>query len=161
VRKQLYRSVFAGACGVTYGHHSMWQFYETWREVVNFADRTWREALDRPGASQVRYLRALMESRAYFTRIPDQGMLLTDAGQGGEHVQATRDANGSYALVYFPMSRMMSIDLSSLKGKHAVAQWYDPRTGAYTLIDEYPIAGAQSFTPPTEGPDWVLVLDAK
>jgi hypothetical protein len=27
VRKQTYRSVFAGACGVTYGHHSVWQFW--------------------------------------------------------------------------------------------------------------------------------------
>ena len=26
VRKQSYRSVFAGACGVTYGHHAVWQF---------------------------------------------------------------------------------------------------------------------------------------
>ena len=39
VRKQLYRSVFAGACGVTYGHHSMWQFYEPPRQMVLFADR--------------------------------------------------------------------------------------------------------------------------
>jgi hypothetical protein len=26
VRKQVYRSVFAGACGVTYGHHAVWSF---------------------------------------------------------------------------------------------------------------------------------------
>ena len=26
VRKQVYRSVFAGGCGVTYGHHAVWGF---------------------------------------------------------------------------------------------------------------------------------------
>ena len=29
VRKQTYRSVFSGACGVTYGHHSVWQFRQS------------------------------------------------------------------------------------------------------------------------------------
>lgn len=161
VRKQLYRSVFAGACGVTYGHHSIWQFYEPPREMINYCDRTWREALDRPGASQVRHLRALMESRPYLTRIPDQGLLLGAAGQGGEHAQATRDSNGAYAFVYYPKSRTISIDMTRLSGQRAQAQWYDPRTGAYSVIGEVATNSAQEFTPPVHGPDWVLVLDAR
>jgi len=61
VRKQLYRSVFAGACGVTYGHHSIWQFYDPrQRPAVNHADRSWRAALDRPGAWHAGYLRRLL-----------------------------------------------------------------------------------------------------
>ena len=158
VRKQVYRSVFAGGCGVTYGHHSMWQFYEPSRELVLHADRTWREALDRPGAAQVQYLRALMESRPYLTRIPDQVLLLDDAGQGGEHVQATRDAEGAYAFVYFPLSRAMRVDLTRLGGSRIQAAWYDPRNGQSASIGVFPREPA-TFTPPASGPDWVLVLD--
>ena len=157
VRKQIYRSVFAGACGVTYGHHALWQFYEPSRELINHADRTWREALDRPGASQVQYLRALMESRPYLTRIPDQALLLDDAGEAGEHVQATRDAEGTYAFIYFPLARTMQVDLTRLQGERINAQWYDPRNGEYSPIGVYD-RQPTSFTPPTHGPDWVLVL---
>jgi hypothetical protein len=160
VRKQVYRSVFAGACGVTYGHHSMWQFYEPPRERVNYADRTWREALDRPAATQVQYLRALMESRPFLSRIPDQSLLASDPGQGGDHVQATRDADGSYAFVYFPVSRAMTINLTRLRGSAVQATWYDPRTGQSNAFGTYPTSSPASFTPPPDGPDWVLVLDA-
>lgn len=34
VRKQCYRSVFAGGCGVTYGHHGVWQFYSEREEPI-------------------------------------------------------------------------------------------------------------------------------
>ncbi len=54
VRKAAYRAVFAGACGHTYGHHSIWQFYDPQRrEPVNHPWCDWRTALDRPGAFQV------------------------------------------------------------------------------------------------------------
>src|SRR5690606_1699403 len=39
VRKQLYRSVFLGACGVTYGHHSIWQFYSAAEKPIAYPDR--------------------------------------------------------------------------------------------------------------------------
>ena len=42
VRKQGYRSVFAGACGYTYGHHTIWQMYEPPREPINFPAFDWK-----------------------------------------------------------------------------------------------------------------------
>ena len=63
VRKQTYRSVFAGAPGVTYGHHAVWQFWSPREEKINYADRYWTEAIDRPGAFQVGYLKKLILSR--------------------------------------------------------------------------------------------------
>jgi len=161
VRKQLYRSVFAGGCGVTYGHHSVWQFYSPERVPVNHPIFYWREAIDRPAASQVRHLRALMESetRPYLRRIPDQALLATDPGQGGQHVQATRDADGTYAFIYFPLSRPVFVRLERLAGSQARAAWFDPRTGDMHEIGEFSTQGPVEFTPPVEGPDWVLVLD--
>ena len=160
VRKQLYRGVFAGACGVTYGHHSVWQMYQEDRERINYADRTWREALDRPAARQVRHLRALMESRPFFTRIPDQSILVSDAGQGSQRVQATRDEQGSYAFVYLSDTRPVTVLLDPLAGSQVNASWFNPRTGETNQAGSYPSQGEQTFTPPAEGPDWVLILDA-
>lgn len=159
VRKQLYRSVFAGACGVTYGHHSIWQFYEEKREPVNYPDMDWRTALNRPAARQVRYLRALMEQYADLERIPDQGLIVGDSGEGGEHVQATRSAEGRYALVYLPTSRSVTVHMDRISGKTVLARWYDPQTGHWQPGGHYPTADDVTFTPPTGGLDWVLVMD--
>lgn len=160
VRKQCYRSVFAGACGVTYGHHSVWQMFETWRSPVTFPNREWREALDRPGAAQMKHLRALMESRDFLARIPDQGLLASDPGERGSRVQATRAGDGGYAMVYLPGKHPVQVHMDRLRGPYLKAQWYDPRLGVYQSINTYEAGGVQAFTPPAYGPDWVLVLDS-
>ncbi len=160
VRKQTYRSVFAGACGVTYGHHFIWQMVDETRPPVNNGDEwmSWRDAILRPGAAQMQYLRALLESRPYFTRVPDQS-LLAEEGEGRHHRRATRDQHGHYAFVYLPLPLPVTVRLAALSGKRVKAWWYDPCSGAALTIGSFPTHGAHTFTPPGHRPDWVLVLD--
>lgn len=159
VRKQLYRSVFAGGFGVTYGHHSIWQFCGPRHPFFNHADRTWLEALERPGANQVQYLRALIESRPFLSRIPDQSLIASDNGERGEQMRATRDSNGSYAMLYLPRTRPVAVHLNLLTAASVRAWWYCPRTGQLSHIGKFATKAATTFTPPFDGPDWVLVLD--
>lgn len=158
VRKQAYRSVLAGGCGITYGHHAVWQFAALGREIINHADRFWRDALERPGAAQMQHLRTLVESRPYPRRVPG-GVLAGEAGQGGGYRQAARDADGRYALVYLPTAEPVTVAPGALTGDRIKAWWYDPRTGAATAIGELARKAEMVFTPPENGPDWVLVLD--
>ncbi|MBX0329613.1 glycoside hydrolase family 140 protein [Oscillochloris sp. ZM17-4] len=159
VRKQCWRSVFAGGCGVTYGHHAIWQCAAPSYAPVNHVTMTWREALDRPGAGQVRHLRALIESRPMLTRIPDQSIIAGGAGSGGAHSRACRGSDGAYLMIYLPTPQPISVRLDAVAGKMARAWWYDPRDGAATPISELPTEGTQTFTPPAGGPDWALVID--
>jgi hypothetical protein len=160
VRKQLYRSVFAGGAGVTYGHHAVWGFVGTRYEVINHADRDWVDALNRPAARQVGNLRNLVESRPYFSRIPDQSLIVGDAGKGGMHLQAARDREGTYAFVYFPMNdETATIDLGKIRSKRVRAWWYDTRAGFGKLIGVIDGGQQKEFRSPPYGPDWVLVLD--
>lgn len=159
VRKQGYRSVFAGACGYTYGHHTIWQMYEPPRAPINFPAFDWKEALHRPGAQQLIHLVNLMLSRPYLTRVPDQDLLISDPGGGAGRVCATRDQSGSYAFVYLPLAgQTVTLDMSRLAGP-VKAWWYDPRNGRAHLAGEFANQGAQAFTSPLGGQDWVLVLD--
>jgi uncharacterized protein DUF4038/collagenase-like protein with putative collagen-binding domain len=161
VRKQVYRSVFAGACGVTYGHHAIWGFVGHRNEVINHADRDWIDALQRPAGRHMQYLRRLIESRPFFSRIPDQKLIASDAGSGGLHIQATRDMDGTYALVYFPLNDMTAqLDLSRLGPRKLRAWWFDPRTGVGILIDTIDAAAQREFRTPPYGPDWVLAIEA-
>lgn len=160
VRRAAYWAVFAGAFGHTYGCHDVWQFLDTARfPAVTVARTPWREALRLPGADQMRHLRALIESRPFLSRIPGQSLLVSDPGVGAGHIQATRDADGSYAFVYSPAGLPFTLSRSALPGETLTACWFDPRTGQSQAPWRIARAAALSFVPPAGGQDWVLVLD--
>ena len=159
VRKAAYWAVFAGAHGHTYGCNDIWQMYAPPRQGAIHARTPWYEALALPGADQMQHLKALILSRPFLSRVPDQGLL---AGGGhGLHVAATRDADGSYAMIYMPeASHAITVEAGRLCDGPLNAWWYDPRTGEAIAIDgEFRGGAALTFTAPAEGPDWVLVLD--
>ncbi|HYX10122.1 MAG TPA: glycoside hydrolase family 140 protein [Bacteroidales bacterium] len=161
VRKQTYRSVFAGACGVTYGNHSVWQFYNPSVQGINHVERFWYEALDRPGAVQMGYLRNLMESRPQLDRIPDQLIILDGQGEKGEHICATRDGKGSYLMVYLPVGKKITINTSSIHSDRIVVSWFNPANGKLRPLGEMDRQDSMSFIPPElgAGNDWVLITD--
>ncbi len=161
VRKQCYRSVFAGACGVTYGHHSVWQFWSLREERINYADRYWTDALDRPGAVQAGYLRKLIESRPFLTRVPDQSLIISGQGEKGEYATSFRDEEGTYIMVYLPVGKTVKINTSDIKGNRLTIRWFNPRTGKTETSIQFPNAGTITASSPSAGieNDWVLLID--
>ncbi len=167
VRRPLYWDLFTGAFGHTYGHHSVWQMWEPGREPVNNPLLPWREALEHSGALQMQHGRRLLESRPFLTRVPDDSILLTDRvptrvpGAGRYRFVATRDTEGTYAMVYAPVGRSFKVRMEVIKGPTVKAWWFNPRDGRATAIGEFPNTGEREFTPPDPGEalDWVLVLD--
>jgi hypothetical protein len=163
VRARIYRSVFAGACGVTYGHHQVWQFLNTELNPPIYIGDTligWQKAVKAEGANQMQHLKKLMLSRPYFSRIADQSLITSEAGSNyTDAIIATRDEKGTYAFIYLPQNKPVSIDLSKLSGNNKIITWFDPRTGK--SIPEKPVKsnGVAIFTPPKKGIDWVLVID--
>lgn len=160
-RKFAYWAVFAGALGHTYGCHDIWQFLSPAYPPISWARTPWPQALTLPGARQVGFVRKLMLSRPFFTRIPDPSLIVGDPGKGADHIEATRAADGSYAMVYFAWGTPARIDLAKVSGTQIAAWWFDPRTGQATRAGVYPAGGPRRFEPPTSGRgcDWVLVLD--
>jgi hypothetical protein len=159
VRKSAYGAVFAGAFGHTYGHHSIWQMFDERYEGVVAPGVTWKEALDFPGAFQMQHLRRLMESRPFLSRIPDDNLILSPQTPP-THITATRDSEGSYAMIYMPnASQTVTISTDLLTGEQLKAWWFDPRTGQAKEIETFPREASRSFTSPSEEPDWVLVID--
>jgi hypothetical protein len=162
-RNAAYHAVFAGAAGHTYGDNSVHQFYDPkLRQPDEWVHSAWQTELNAPGAQSMHYLKDLMLSRPYFTRIPDQSILMGETFEGSAHISGTRDRTGAYMLVYLPEGQTVTVDVTKLSGASATAWWYDPRTGASTkLKDIFPTNQPRRFTPPSAGPDkdWVLVLD--
>ena len=164
-RKFLWWATFAGACGHTYGCHDIWQFFgATGVAGVNFPRTPWRDAMVLPGATQMQHAKNLLLSRPYFTRVPDQSVVVSDTFddelRGTHHIQATRDTGGAYILVYSASGQPFTVDMTRLSGA-ATAAWLDPRTGGTKPFGTFASTGTQAFTPPSKGrgSDWVLTLD--
>jgi hypothetical protein len=108
----------------------------------------------------MQYLRKLIESRPMLVRIPDQGLIIGDPSRTTTRIQAACASDGTYAFIYTAAGQPIQAQLNLLAGDTIRSYWYDPRTGAATVIGDIPKAGPHTFTPPgSAGSDWVLVLD--
>lgn len=167
VRRPLYWDLFAGACGHTYGHHSVWQMYAPGRGPINGPLMPWFDAIQQPGAGQMQYGRRLIESRPVLDRVPDDEVIVPAAvatsvpGAGRYRFVATRDSKGRFAMVYAPIGRPFAVRMDKVNGPKVKAWWYNPRNGEAKAIGEFSAEGEKTFTPPDPGEmlDWVLVLD--
>lgn len=137
VRRYAYWSVFAGSCGHTYGHNSIMQFVRPGIAGAYFADgesKPWYKALDDPGFNQMRYLKQLMLTMPYFSRVPDQSIVL-DNGSRYDRLAATR--GDGYLMVYNYTGRDMRIDLGKTGASNNRVWWMDAATGQLTCLGEY------------------------
>ncbi len=166
LRTRIYRGVFAGGCGTTYGHHSVWQFLNTELNPPIFTGDTiihWRRALDAEVADQMHHLKNLMESRKDFNRVEDPSLIASDKGSDyRDLIIATRNEKGTYAFIHLPQPKKVSLNLDKLKKGKKKALWFNPAKGTYTKVKKKYSSGIQSFTPPNQTQqDWVLVIEAK
>jgi len=167
VRRPLYWNLFGGACGHTYGHHSVWQMWSPDKHPVNNPLMPWHEALDQPGANQMQHGRHLLESRPG-ARVPDDSLIVTsrvptaEPGAGRYRFSGTRASDGAFAMIYVPAGRPFSVRKEAVAGERMKAWWFNPRTGEATDLGERSTGEVQRFSPPELGEelDWVLVLDA-
>jgi hypothetical protein len=160
-RRYAWWSVFAGAFGHTYGHNAVMQFYRTGAGRGSYGPKKpWTEAIDDPGAGQMRYLKALMLSRPYFERVPDQSVVAGTNGTRHDYVIATRGAD--YLFAYSYTGKPFQIRMGAIGGRRVQAWWYSPRDGSARPIGTFANQGVRGFTPPGqpgEGNDWVLAID--
>ena len=159
VRKAAYLDLFAGAHGHTYGCHDIWQMYSESREGINGPHFFWREAMDLPGANQMKFVRALIESHPILDRIPDQELIRENSYPAAERIQACRGKN--FAFVYSATGKSFTLDATKFSKNNITVYWFNPRSGESGKSENLATANNLQFTPPTHGygQDWVLVAD--
>ena len=161
VRKKAYWETFAGAAGTAYGANEVFQFWSAGMSADMGAHLDWHDALNLPGATQMQFLKSLMQSRAYLTRIQDQTVITSANFTGTDRIQATRDSAGTFAMVYSASGKAFIVNMAKITGEQVNAAWYNPRTGQVIAIGKFANTGTRTFMPPTQGygQDWVLALD--
>jgi Protein of unknown function (DUF4038)/Putative collagen-binding domain of a collagenase len=172
VRKQAYWSVFAGAFGHTYGNNNIWQINRNDESSRIWPNKSWDKALESPGAGQLGYLRRLMESRPFLSRIPDQGILPGEnPSYASDHIQVTRDGtpggkDASYIMAYIPYYKSFKLKTDVIQAGKLKVWWFNPQTGhafPQGIIEnsgEYEFSNWDPMFKEGEGgPDWVVVID--
>jgi hypothetical protein len=162
VRRYGYWSVFAGACGYTYGNNDVMQMHQPTDKHIAYGSKGyWFQSINDPGAQQMQYLRELMLSRPYLERVPDQSLIASGQGERYNRLLATRGKN--YAFIYAYNAREIQVNPEKLQGDQIKASWFNPRNGQVTPIGTFKKSKLMKFDPPGQkknGNDWVLILDS-
>lgn len=161
LRKQAYWTVLSGGIvGHLFGACPMWHFNAPSASGFCDSSTTWQNQLSSPGSTTLAYVGKLFLSRPFFKLVPDQAHTVMTNGysSGTTFAQTARAADGSSIISYIPTQRAVTIDMTKVSGTQATAWWFNPSTGAATLINTYATIGTQTFTPSNNN-DWVLVID--
>jgi hypothetical protein len=161
VRRYAYWSVFAGACGHTYGNNSVMQMYRPEDPNAAYGARKfWYESLQDSGSLQMKYLKHLILSRPYFERAIDDSIVVNNSGTHYNYIVAMRGK--TYLLAYTATGQSINVSMGIISGTQVKAWWFNPRNGEAVSVGTFENSGVKKFIPPAaqqDRHDWVLVLD--
>ena len=85
------------------------------------------------------------------------------SGLDSGDTKAAAGASDWSGLAYTPHSSPLTVDLANFTADAVRVQWYDPTTGGYTTVGDFPTSGTQVIEHPGDNasgqPDWVLVVE--
>lgn len=158
IRRSAYWSVFAGGCGITYGHNSVMQFYSIGdRDANYFPTKEWEMALEAEGAKQMQYLKLLLEDRMENRR--DLTSWVKNQGTRYDYIIGT--GGEKFALFYTTKGNKIIIDKSRLEHRSYKTFWFNPRNGMRTEAKAIEDPKGWLFSPQgisKLGNDWVLEI---
>ena len=171
-RRSLYLSVFAGALGYAYGHDALWQMTPHTAQKWMLDDwppgvPTWKDALDTRAVKQLHYITDLLYSRPFFTRIPDQSLIVSGQGQSiAARIQATRDGSygnndATYIMAYLAAPAPVTLNTGAIACNQLNAWWFTPGNGRSTPIEmNFANSGKLSLEQRPSESDSVVVVDS-
>ncbi|MBI3281241.1 MAG: DUF4038 domain-containing protein [Acidobacteria bacterium] len=165
VRRAAYYSLLAAPpAGVSYGAHGVW-FWSRKAEVPLDHPRTgvaepWWECLNYPGARQMKVMRDIFDSIAWWKLRPERGLLSDDkydAAAFHDYVIPALSESNDFALIYLPANPGVKLNLTRFESGRIAGTWIDPRTGKRSPAGSWRPVAEVSLNAPGEG-DWLLLL---
>lgn len=160
VRRYAYWSVFAGACGFTYGNNAIMQFHDPAKGAGAYGAREhWKEALHSPGGMQLQFLKKLLESVDYTNGRAREDYLVSPQCERYHRISVF--AGEDYIFVYDYSGDEFELSLKNYMNEKMSAYWMNPQIGAFSYIDTYTAVESVSFYPTRrheDSNDWVLVV---
>ena len=142
IRRRIYKNLLSGAAGAVYGHQSVWCFKENPDGEYLYS---WREALDRPMANQMQYVKA-------FLSLFD----ITESRSSKCFKGAVAATCGNSFAAYFEDGAPVFFD-NKKDLESATLIWFNPETGE-TLLEQRDIKKKTVFNNPFSE-DAVLIIN--
>lgn len=160
LRRQSYGSLLSGACGQIYGNLPIWSF-ESDRWTGETYPGTWQTNLSSAGAIEQGYVKALFAGCEWWKLMPkiDRSLVTSFLGSQTGRIYPALASDASFALIYVPLARSVSVLMSAFASDHVRARLYNPKSGRYEAVagSPFPNIGTRNFTITGER---VIVLDA-
>ncbi|MEI7731209.1 MAG: DUF4038 domain-containing protein [Verrucomicrobiota bacterium] len=167
VRRAHYWSLLnAPTVGVTYGAHGIWGWDDGSAPPVDHprsgTPLPWPQALQMPGAAQMKLLSEFFNSIDFSRLVPAPGLLAVQPGvaDATHYIAAAMTDRQDLAVVYVPADTMVQLKPAVVAGiKNSKMTWFNPRTGERHPATPTVSATACQVTTPGTG-DWVLLIQA-
>lgn len=157
VRRYGYWSLMAGACGHTYGHNAVFQFFGAKFSPPGCAvAETWDIAIHHPGASQMKIMKEIMVDIGWYSCAPLD--VIIDKGLKYGYIPAF--GNEKYILAYDYTGRFFTVAAENFK--RADAYWIDPVSGVRSYFGCFDLSEGMNFFPPRKATgqnDWLLLME--
>ncbi len=162
VRVSAYWTFLSGAAGYTYGNNTIWQMLKPGGRCYVPALYYWEEALNRPGAESMAYVRKFFDKYPLNSFFPDQSVVYGMNRCNEWYIIAATANDYSFILAYLSKGQKVTLNLSKLSGGTYSYRWYNPSTGVFSEKKAINGQQIQEFIPPSHGEenDWLLVVEA-
>jgi hypothetical protein len=161
LRQQGYTEILSGArLGRLFGSSGVWPF----GSGCCMRGLTWQTNMGNLASFDQQRLGQLFRSREHWKLVGDLKHTVVTAGYGsGANLSvASRTSDGQTIIAYIPNGNATTLTVAMNKISSginlAACWWFNPFSGASTLIGNYANSGTRSFTPP-DANDWILVID--
>lgn len=180
LRRVAYIAMQTGSCGYTYGAQGMWhlQWDEPNMSVPDMGfghSQPWYRGIDFSGAYQMTYMKQFYESinwsslsplsPEHFATETDGALVITFSDEDLQALfmpSVSANADMTTIVAYYSETNRYQLGLSTLTASRYKAQWFDPETGRYSLIDDNIIPKNGVWFAPVKptGQDAVLLVTA-
>jgi hypothetical protein len=142
-RRAGYWSYLAGGF-YSYGHRDNWM-----------APLKWRNWYHSDGAMQMKIMGDIFRSLKWWKLVPDQSVFI-DSVNGNV---AARSGDRDWIMAYLTNMNSLTLNLNTITAlKEITAWWISPVTGKRKKIGTYSTSGNQTFLPPKDWEDAVLLI---
>jgi hypothetical protein len=152
-----------GRIGHVFGSCPLWSFGAITSGLCdNFSPPfdSWQNNLNSAGSISAGKLGQLMQSRKWWTFVPDYSNAVVISYKGtdsGYYATARESAGGDTVMVWAPDIYPITVNMAAIGGTQARAWWFNANDGTSVDLGVFSATGSRSFSPPRSSS--VLVLD--
>jgi hypothetical protein len=165
VRRAVYWSLLnAPTAGVSYGGHGVWGWDDGSGPPTDHAGSgtplPWREAIQMPGATQMKHVADAFTAIEYWRLRPAQDVLVDQPGviDASHFIAVAGTAEKDLLVAYTPAAATITLRADALPA--GTPNWINPRTGERSEAAGAVDKEVTRFTAPG-AEDWLLVVSAK